>query len=178
MTWEHELFELFDDLEAQADALHDAERAAELLDRSRAAYADVTLASRLVAAVGQEVGLDVLGVGLLTARLARAGDGWLLLESGEQEWVVRTAAVRVVHAAPARAVPEVAWSPLTRLGLGSALRRLGEAAAPCVAHLVDARTHAGVVRRVGADFAELAVGERGEVVLVAFSALAAVQRRG
>jgi len=177
VTWERELFELFDDLEAQADALHDAERSAELADRSRAAYAEVSLAARLAAALDQPLRLDVLGVGGLGGRLARTGDGWVLLEAAGSEWVVRTAAVLVVHGAPARALPEVAWSPLARLGLTSALRRLAEAAAPCVVHLVDGGRHDGVVRRVGADFAELEVGGRGEVVLVAFSALAAVQSR-
>jgi hypothetical protein len=177
MTWERELFELFDDLESQAGALHDAERTAELADRSRAAYADVTLASRLVAAVDTEVALDVCGVGRVGGRLARTGDGWLLVVAGPQEWLVVTAAVTVVRGAPSRSVPEVAWSPLTKLGLTSALRRLGEAGAPCVVRLRDGAQHSGVVRRIGADFLELETGERGEAALVAFAALAAVQSR-
>ena len=35
MAWEEQLFALLDDLEQQAEALYDAEREAELADRSR-----------------------------------------------------------------------------------------------------------------------------------------------
>ena len=49
MGWEEELFGYLDDLEGQAAALYDAERAPELADRSRAEYQQVTLASRLMA---------------------------------------------------------------------------------------------------------------------------------
>ena len=42
MAWEEELFALLDDLEQQAEALYDAERDAELADRSRAEYQQVT----------------------------------------------------------------------------------------------------------------------------------------
>ena len=46
MSWEHELFALFDDLEGQASALWEVDRDAELADRARAEYATVTLASQ------------------------------------------------------------------------------------------------------------------------------------
>lgn len=178
MTWEEQLFALFDDLEQQADALYDAERSAELVDRSRSAYADVTLAARLMAAVGLPLSVDVQGVGTLIGLLDRVATGWFLISGAEQDWVVRTAAVLAVHGAPDRAVPDVAWSPVARLGLGSALRRLAEAAEPCVAHRIDGRRESGVVRRVGHDFAELATGhDGGRVRLIAFEGLAAVQSR-
>jgi hypothetical protein len=200
VAWEEQLFALLDDLEQQAGALWDAERAPELADRSRAAYAEVGLASRLMAAVdaggpggpggpGSTVGLDLVGVGLLTGRLQRVARGWCLLAAHDHDWVVRTAAVRAVHGAPVRAVPEVAWPAAARLGLGSALRRLAEAGERCTLHRVDGVRHDGVVRRVGADFLELALdvegpggvgrpGHRGEqVVLVALDGLAAVQSR-
>ncbi len=38
MSWEHELFALFDDLEGQAAAAWEADREAELADRARAEY--------------------------------------------------------------------------------------------------------------------------------------------
>jgi hypothetical protein len=178
VTWEEELFALFDDLEQQADALHDTERAAELADRSRSAYSEVTLATRLMAGVGLDVALDLLGVGVVTGTLRRVATGWLLLSSADQDWVVRTPAVLSVQGTSGRAVPEVAWSPVARLGLGSALRRLAEATESCVVHQVNGRQDTGVVRRVGQDFVELASGHDGSrVVLVAFCALAAVQSR-
>lgn len=178
MDWERDLFTLFDDLEQQAGALHDAERAPELADRSRAEYQQVTLAARLMASVDLEVRLEVRGVGAVTGRLARAGATWCLVRGQGQDWVVRLTAVDAVHGASERAVPEVAWSRLARLGVGSALRRLATAGERCVLHLVDGTTHAGVPRRVGADFVELAHQDPPRVVLVSLDALAAVQSRG
>lgn len=173
MVWEEELFALFDDLEQQAEALADRERAPDLADRGRAEYQQVSLASRLMASVGHDVGLDLAGVGVLTGRLERMGTGWCLL-AGARDWIVALPAVLRVLGAAERSVPEVAWSPLTRLTLGSALRRLAEAGERCVLHLRDGSTHDGVVRRVGQDFAELR-DPGGRLVLVPFDALAAAQ---
>jgi hypothetical protein len=176
VAWEEELFSVLDDLEQQAESLYAADRAAELADRSRAEYAAVPLAGRLMASVEHEVELTVLGRGRLSGTLQRVGDGWLLLHRTGQDWVVRLAAVLAVQGASARAVPEVAWSPLTRLGLGSALRRVADSGETCVAHLVDGTQHEVVLVRVGQDFAE-ARGVGGQELLVPFTALAAVQRR-
>jgi hypothetical protein len=176
MAWEEELFAVLDDLEQQAEALYDLERDAELADRSRAEYQQVTLSSRLMASVGQEVRLDVAGVGAVSGVLERVGSGWCLLTGSAQDWVVRLGAVAAVHGASGRSVPEVAWSPVARLGLGSALRRVADAGERCILHVVDGTTHEAVLRRVGADFVEAAVGG-GRSVLVAFAAVAAVQSR-
>jgi hypothetical protein len=176
MRWEEQLFELFDDLESQASALYDVERGAELVDRSRAEYHHVALASRLVASVGSVVALEVTGVGRVEGELRRTGDGWCLLSGHQQDWILRTARIQVVHGASDRSVPEVAWSPLQRLGLGSALRRLAESQARCLVHLVDGAQHEAVVRRVGQDFAEVE-SPAGVRLLVAFDGLAAVQSR-
>lgn len=173
--WAEQLFALFDDLEGQAAALYEADREAELADRSRAEYAKVGLATRLVASVGRRVTLDALGAGRIEGLLDRHGDGWVLLRGERQDWIVRTAAVTTVAGASPRSVPEVAWSPLQRLGLGSALRRLAEEGERCVVHLVDGAAHEGVVRRAGSDFLELAV-PAGDL-LVAHAGLAAVQSR-
>ena len=127
MGWEDELFALFDDLEEQASALHAAERTAEHADRSRAEYQGVTLAGRLMATVGSTLTLGVTGVGPVAGLLERVADGWVLLSTGDHDWVVNGTAITTVEGASVRAVPEVAWSPLTRLGLGSALRRIAEA---------------------------------------------------
>ncbi|HWJ82102.1 MAG TPA: hypothetical protein VNS55_07690 [Nocardioides sp.] len=177
MGWEDDLFALFDDLEGEAGALYAAERGAEVADRSRAEYQQVTLASRLMASVGTELTLDVSGVGAVTGTLDRLADGWLLLSTGEHDWVVNTTLVNAVTGASVRSVPELAWSPLTRLGLGSALRRIAEAGERCLLHLRDGSRHEGTLRRVGSDFCELAEGEERRVVLVAFAALAAAQSR-
>lgn len=179
MGWEEDLFALFDDLEGQAEALYDAERDPELADRSRAEYQQVTLASRLMATVGQTVTLDLRGVGAVSGELVRVSADWCLVSGGvtvAPDWIVPLAAVARVSGASERSVPEVAWSPLTRLSLGSALRRVAESGERCVLHLVDGSRHDGFLRRVGRDFAELVdAGDR--LRLVAFAHLGAVQSR-
>jgi hypothetical protein len=176
MSWEEEVFALLDDLEQQAEAMYAAERDADLADRSRAAYREVTLASRLMASVGEALRLDVTGIGAVAGVLERVGDDWCLVVGAAQDWVVHLPAVTVVTGAAERSVPEVAWSPVAKLGLGSALRRIADAGERCVLHLVDGTTYDALLRRIGADFVEATVGEE-RTVLVAFGALAAVQSR-
>jgi hypothetical protein len=176
VDWDERLFAFLDDLEHQAQALYDADRASELVDRSRSEYASVTLVSRLMASMGCRVTLDVLGVGSVAGELQRVGPDWCLVHGAVQDWVVRLAAVTTVEGASERAVPEVAWSPVSRLGLGSALRRLADTAADCRLHAQDGTVREARVLRVGADFVEARVGE-GRVVLVARDALAAVGSR-
>ncbi|MFD1948194.1 hypothetical protein [Nocardioides aestuarii] len=177
MGWDEELFAVLDELEQQAEALYDADREAEVADRTRAEYGAVTLASRLMASLEDEVSLEVGGVGRLSGTLRRVATGWLLLEAAGSEWVVLLDAVVAVTGASSRSVPEVAWSPITRLGVGSALRRLAEAGERCVVHRVDGGRSDGVVRRVGQDFCEVEVAA-GRVELVAFASIASVQSRG
>jgi hypothetical protein len=178
MSWEEELFAYLDDLEGQAAALYAADRAPELADRSRAEYQTVTLAARLMAAVDREVTLDVAGVGAVSGRLGRVATGWCSLSGAGQDWVVRTEAVTAVHGGSERAVPELAWPAVARLGLGAALRRLADAAEPCSVHLTDGRRHDGVLVRVGADFVELASGEPARPVLVVLGHVAAIRSQG
>jgi hypothetical protein len=177
MDRDEELFAFLDDLEQQAEAAYDLDRAAELADRGRAEYAAVPLATRLMASVDAEVTLEVVGVGALTGVLQRVATGWCLLRGPAQDWVVRTSAVHVVHAASDRSVPELAWPAVTRLGLGSALRRISGSGQWCVVHTTTGARHDGVLRRVGQDFVEV-VTTADRTVLVAFTAIAAVQSRG
>ena len=177
VEWDEGLFAFLDDLEGRAEALYDAERETDLVDRSRTEYAVVTLAGRLMASLGAHVVLDVLGVGPVAGVLKRVGPDWCLAHGAAQDWVIRLPAVVAVEGASARAVPEVAWSPVARLGLGSALRRLADAGERCVVHATDGTAREAVVARVGADFVEVSVGE-GRSLLLARDAIAAVQSRG
>jgi len=170
------LFELFDELEHRAEALYDAERIPELADRGRSEYAAVTLASRLMASIDTDVSVDVVGVGTVQGRLERVAAEWCLLRGNGQDWIVRTDAVTAFRHASGRSVPEVAWSPLARLGLASTLRRIADSGQRCVVRLRDGAAYDLVLRRVGADFAEGTEGGAGEV-LIAFAAIAAVQSR-
>ena len=105
MSWEHELFALFDDLEGQAAAAWEADREAELADRARAEYASVTLASRLMASRGRQVALDLPHVGRIDGSLDRVGDGWCLLSGSGQDWIVPLRSVTAVNGASGRSVP-------------------------------------------------------------------------
>jgi hypothetical protein len=175
MSWEHELFALFDDLEGQAAAAWEADREAELADRARAEYASVTLASRLMASRGRDVALDLPHVGRLEGRLARVGEGWCLLSGRGQDWIVPTGRLVGLQGASERSVPEAAWSPVDRLGLRAALRRLADSGERCVLHLADGTRHEAHVERVGADFLECRAVDG--VLLVPYAGLVAVQRR-
>ncbi|WP_372734943.1 hypothetical protein [Nocardioides sp.] len=177
MAWEDSLFGYLDDLENQAEALYDAQRAPELADRGRAEYQQVRLAARLMASTDEQVSLEVLGLGTVAGRLARVCDGWVLVGGHGQEWLIATSAIVSVAGASERAVPEVAWPAVSRLRITSPLRGLADAALPCVAHLVDGSRHEGVVHRVGADFIEFLVAGGGRTVLIALAHLAAVQSR-
>lgn len=176
MGWEEQIFALLDDLEGQADAAFGVERDQEIADRGQAEYAQVTLASRLMATVDQQVRLEVLGVGVVEGLLQRVAAHWCLVAGAGQEWIVRLPTVASVQGASPRSVPEVAWSPVARLGFGSALRRLVEAREPCVLRLLDGTRQDVRAKRVGADFVEVRLG-RSVDVLVPFTAISAVQRR-
>ena len=176
MSWEHDLFALLDDLEGQAAAAWEADREAELADRARTEYGAVTLASRLMASRGRDVGLDLPHLGRLEGRLARVGEEWCLLRAAEQDWIIPLRAVTGVRGTSERSVPEVAWSPVDRLGLRAALRRVADARARCLVHLADGTRHEAYVERVGADFMECR-DTAGGVVLAPYAGLVAVQSR-
>lgn len=182
MSWDEELFAILDEVEAQAAAAFADERDLELVDRARAEYAEVTLTGRLMASVGAPIELEVRGVGRVSGTLSRVARSWCLVRGRDQEWVVAMAAVSSVTGASARAVPELAWSPLTALGLGSALRRIAQSQDRCVLHTLDGRRHEALLLRVGADFVEVATGQDGRHQqrggpLIALGSVAAIQRR-
>jgi hypothetical protein len=176
--WDEGLFDLFDELEGQAEALYAAERDAELADRSRAEYAAVTLASRLMASVGLELAVDVAGVGTVRGQLRRVGAGWCLVAGDTGDWLLPLQAVVSVAGASTRALPEVAWPAVSRLGLGSALRRLADEGRPCSMTTLGGVRHEVRLIRVGRDFVEAEpVGEEPRAVLIALSAVGVVHSR-
>lgn len=178
MTWDERLFELLDDLESRAEAVFAAERDAELADRSRSEYASVPLVGRLMASIGLAVTLDVRGAGRVGGVLRRVGGDWCLLAGDARDWLVVSGAVETASGLSERAVPEVAWSPLSRLGLGSALRRLADDGTACTLALRSGLRIEGVLGRVGRDFVEVRCsGDPPRVRLMSTRALAAVGSR-
>lgn len=173
MTWEEQLFAYFDDLEQQAEGVFGIERDLEVAERAAAEYAAVTVASRLMASVGGEVALQVQGLGKVDGCLSKVADGWCLVASPAQSWIIRLVAVMSVRGASPRSVPEAAWPVTGRLGFGSTLRRIAEAGEPCRIVLMDGTRDDARVVRVGKDFVELVRGDPPETVLVRLAVIAA-----
>jgi hypothetical protein len=184
MRWEA----LFADLEARAEALAVADRAAEADERARIELASVRWRQRLHAGLAAGAQLRLAGGLVLAGRIDRVGPDWLLLsEDGGREAIVALAAVCAVTGLPRYAAPDTASAVDSRLTLRSALRRVARDRAAVRIHIADtaAGVLSGTVDRVGADFVELAEHAAGElrrpgqvraVVLVPLSALAAVRR--
>jgi hypothetical protein len=129
-----------------------------------------------MASRGHDVALDLPHLGRVDGRLDRVGDGWCLLGGAGQDWILPLGSVSAVRGTSERSVPEVAWSPVDRLGLRAALRRVADAGARCLVHLLDGSRHEAYVERVGADFLECRE-PAGGTLLVPYAALVAVQRR-
>lgn len=165
MDGERELFEVLDDLEAQAESEHHRDREGELHDRARSEYHGVLLESRLMATLQQPVELWVQGVGSVTGTLARVGDGWCQVRRGHLRWTVLLHGLTSARGLSPRAVPRVAWSRVDTMGVGSPLRRVADEQHRCVAHLADGSTVEGLVDRVGSDFVEFRLPS-DETVLV------------
>jgi hypothetical protein len=178
MGWEDQVDRLLDDLEQQAEGLALVERDALVAEQRPGEYAGVDLAARVHASVGVDVRLQVRGVGPLTGRVTRAGDGWLLLTGNGQDAVVRIAALTGARGLSPRAVSGTARAVAARLGLASALRGVAQDRSEVSVHLVDGSTRTGVLGRVGADFVEVAAspgaGAR-DLEIVPFAALSAVR---
>lgn len=175
-TWEERLAAELDDLEQQAEGLHLADRDVEVAEQGPGAYAAIELVDRIHASVGAPLHLVTLG-GSLEGVLVGAGRDWLLLRHARGESVVLFHAVLRARGLSAGAVPEVARGVLTRRGLGSVLRRLAEEADEVRLTAVDGSAVQGRLRRVGADFVEVA-GASGAVDVVAVGRLAVLRRLG
>jgi hypothetical protein len=187
MRWEA----LFADLEAQAEALENAERAAQVEELVRGEIAELSVLDRLRAALGAPLRLRTTTGITVTGTLSRVGPDWLLIDEGAgRETVVVLSAVLDVSglgrfSAGAGSVGLVT----SRLGLRHALRGIARDRSTVRLHLASDRTELGVrsatIDRVGSDFVELAVHPPGEsrrrdevrdVLLVPFSALVALSR--
>ena len=178
MTWEERLFEVFDDLEQQAEGLALRARDAEASARARDLYTEVDLASRLHASVGTSVELVVRGAGAVRGRLLRAANGWCLVEPADaagQEVIVNLDGLLAARGLTPRAAPVVVRGVAARLGIASALRTVAALQQDVVIVRVDGEVRRGRIARVGADFAEL-TGEEGGVELVPMAAISVVRR--
>jgi hypothetical protein len=177
VTWEERLFEVFDDLEQQAEGLAVVARDAAVGERARDLYSEVDLASRLHGSVGAVVELVLAGVGIVRGRLARTGRGWCLLAAQDgagPEVVVNLAGLLSVRGLAVRATPEPVRGVTARLTLASALRGVAAEDGPVVVVRSDGEVRRGRLGRVGADFVEL-VAESGPTEVLPMAAVAVVR---
>lgn len=183
MRWEA----LFDDLAAQATALEDAARAAEVDERARGEIGALRLVDRARPALGSPVRVRLLGAGTLSGRLVRAGPDWWLIEHEAGGEVVLAAAALLTVRGFGRysAVPDTEGVVAARLGLRQVLRGIARDRAPVRVHLVDGSALDGTLDRIGADHLEIATHAAGEprrardvrdVALIPLAAVAAVRR--
>jgi hypothetical protein len=178
---------LFADLEAQAEALEHAERAAEVEERARGEFGALRVVDRARAAIGSPLRLRVAGGLTVAGRLLRVGAEWLLLDEGDG----REAIVAVRHLVSVRglgrysAAPGSAGVVESRLGLRQALRGVARDRSAVRVQLSDGLTVEATIDRVGADFIEVATHAPGEprrrkevrdVELLPLGVLAAVRR--
>ncbi len=182
MRWEG----LFADLEAQAEALNRAERAAEIEDRTRSEFGRLTVVDRLRGSLGSEVRLWCRGNAILQGGLRRVHPEWLLLAQphGRESLVAAGSVLSVSGLGRAALAPDRDAVVDARLGLRFALRRIARDRSGVRMQLTEG-VLAGTVDRVGADFVELALHPQGEarrrdavfeVSLVPIAAIVAVTR--
>jgi hypothetical protein len=178
---------LFEDLEAQAAVLEQAERAAEVEERARGEVAALRVVDRARAAIGNPLRLRVVGDLALTGELIRVGADWLLIDEGSgREALVAINRLTSLRGLSRRAaVPGSEGVVASRLGLRQALRGLARDRSAVRVHLSDGATVDGTVDRVGLDFVEVATHAPAEprrrqdvrdVELLPLTAIAAVRR--
>ncbi|MDT4912702.1 MAG: hypothetical protein QOC66_1830 [Pseudonocardiales bacterium] len=178
---------LFADLEAQAAVLEQAERAAEVDERTRGEVGALRLRDRARAAIGTPVRVRATGGVTAAGELLRVGPDWLLVdEGGGRELVVATAHLLSLRGLGRySAVPNTEGVVESRLGLRHALRGIARDRSAVRVHLTDGSTVDATIDRVGADFLEVATHGAGEVrrrsdvrdvELIPLAAIGAVRR--
>lgn len=164
MRWEEAVFALFDDLEMQAEGLHLDQRVGEVAALADAGYAEVVLASRVRASLGNALRIVLVDGTEMRGRLTRAGADWVLVDAGASEWLVPLRAVVLLDGAAESSTVPGLWPLVARLSIRAALRRISDAGGTCAVRLCGGLEVIGRVRRVGADFVELSTANASLVV--------------
>lgn len=180
---------LFADLEAQADALTVAERAAEIDDRIRAEAADLSLRDRLRGQVGSSVRLSCAAASHVSGRIEHVGRDWVLVEeqAGRQAVALLDAIHSVGQLGRLAAAPGSESRVESRLGTRHMLRALARDRAGLRIYLRDGSVLDGTIDRLGSDYLELASHPVGELrrrsavresILVRIGSIAVIRRDG
>ena len=154
----------FADLEAQAAALDQSERAAEVHERTRGELGVLHVVDRARASVGSSLRIWLRGGHAVHGRLARVGPDWLLLveDAGVDTVIALRGLVLARGIGRYSASPETGGIVDSRLGLRHVLRGLARDRAPVRLMLADGSSLDATVDRVGADFVEAAIHPAGE----------------
>jgi hypothetical protein len=157
---------LFEDLEAEAAALDDAQLRTDVADRTRAELAGLRLGPRLHSALGSSIELRLLGECVIRGLLSGWGPDWLLVDAGGdagEEALVSTAAV---IAATRLGTQVSAGSAIglveSRTPITTVLRAIARDRSVVTVRLVDATQIVGTPDRVGADWVDIAAHDVGD----------------
>ena len=153
MRWDR----LFDDLEAELEAVEAAEIESEVAERTRFERSRLRLVDRLRGSMGRHVGMRVGGAGLLTGEIRAVGVDWLLIRPpGSADRLVRTAALlEVTGLAASSAVEGSEGVVAARFALTAVLRGLARDRTVVTITLVDGSALTGTIELAGADLLEL-----------------------
>jgi len=157
VRWE----QLFEDLEAFAEATERQAFDADVADRGRAERASLALTDRLRGHLEAELGFRLLGGERVRGRLLDLGADWALVDDGGPV-VLPLAAVSAVEGLSRLAAPTTQALPRT-VRVTVVLRRLGRDRAPVRITLLDGAVLTGTIDRVGADHLDLAQHAPDEV---------------
>lgn len=182
--------DLFDDLEAQLEALERAEIVGEIAEHTRAERGRVGLTDRLMAMIDAPVELLVAGGERLSGEVAEVAEEWFVVRSRRgrsgrgEEVLVRTHAVLAFQGLGERAQPS-GGGVQRRFDLRLALRAVSrDRAVVRVSDMVGGRT-IGTIDRVGRDHLDLGVHPEDlprratalrTTTVMPFAALATVRR--
>lgn len=160
MRWDR----LFDDLEAQASAEWEAERAALASESERVRLSRVSLRDRLLVLRDSQAQVRAhLTVGSgVEGRIAAVGADWFAVDRGPSSVsvipLVALAGLRMPHADLLHSATGRAGDALReRLDLGFVVRDLARRRVPVLAELVAGDSLTGTVDRAGADHFDLAI---------------------
>ncbi|MEI2732841.1 MAG: hypothetical protein V9G08_12740 [Dermatophilaceae bacterium] len=181
VRWER----LFEDLQAQLDAVAAQELDTEVADRTRRERALLSIQQRLAAQPqGVPVVTWIAGVGRVGGSVADVGADWVLLAGpGDRRTLVPLPAVRSLTGVGGRVGPTPAV--VRGFTLGMALRAVSRDRSAVTVVDIDGQRYAGTVDAVGQDALDLAehpidvprrAGNVASVRVLPFAALAAVIR--
>ena len=165
MSWD----KLFDDLQAQFEAVVRQDESVEVPHLAEAEAAGIVVADRIRACAGQELTVRMRDGSTRVGKVQEATRSWVRLADGARSSVIPLTAV--VAAWPLRGSAPEPGRIEARVTLGHALRALAQQRVAVFVH-TEAGDHRGVVVQVGADHLDLLAN--GTVLTILWSGLLSI----